>query len=148
MVLTNLNSSLISTYSAPTNIAVIKYWGKDNICLNTPLNSSVSVTLNQDDLHTITTIIASKTFPKNRIWLNNIEEVFHSNQRLTTVLNEMIKLAKDKIDENGKILVKQSEWNQYKFHIVSENNFPTAAGLASSASGYACLGKCKNKNIE
>lgn len=26
-------------------------------------------------------------------------------------------------------------------HICSENNFPTAAGLASSAAGYACLGK-------
>lgn len=26
-----------------------------------------------------------------------------------------------------------------KIHVVSENNFPTAAGLASSASGYACL---------
>lgn len=29
----------------------------------------------------------------------------------------------------------------WKAHICSENNFPTAAGLASSASGYACLGK-------
>lgn len=26
-----------------------------------------------------------------------------------------------------------------KIHVVSDNNFPTAAGLASSASGYACL---------
>ena len=26
-------------------------------------------------------------------------------------------------------------------HICSVNNFPTAAGLASSAAGYACLGK-------
>ena len=29
----------------------------------------------------------------------------------------------------------------WKAHICSENNFPTAAGLASSAAGYACLGK-------
>lgn len=28
---------------------------------------------------------------------------------------------------------------QYKLHICSENNFPTAAGLASSAAGYACF---------
>jgi diphosphomevalonate decarboxylase len=35
--------------------------------------------------------------------------------------------------------VKKDEWEQYKLHIVSENNFPTAAGLASSASGFACL---------
>jgi diphosphomevalonate decarboxylase len=26
-------------------------------------------------------------------------------------------------------------------HICSRNNFPTAAGLASSAAGYACLGR-------
>ena len=26
-------------------------------------------------------------------------------------------------------------------HICSENNFPTAAGLASSAAGLACLGR-------
>ena len=29
-----------------------------------------------------------------------------------------------------------------KVRICSENNFPTAAGLASSAAGYACLGVC------
>jgi mevalonate pyrophosphate decarboxylase len=31
-------------------------------------------------------------------------------------------------------------WNDYKLHICSINNFPTAAGLASSAAGFACLG--------
>jgi diphosphomevalonate decarboxylase len=35
------------TVTAPTNIAVIKYWGKMNKELNTPINSSVSVTLDQ-----------------------------------------------------------------------------------------------------
>ena len=32
-------------------------------------------------------------------------------------------------------------------HIVSENNFPTAAGLASSASGYACLGMWRERRV-
>lgn len=30
----------------------------------------------------------------------------------------------------------------HKVHICSVNNFPTAAGLASSAAGFACLGMC------
>lgn len=32
-----------------------------------------------------------------------------------------------------------NEMKSWKIHICSENNFPTAAGLASSAAGYACL---------
>ena len=38
-----------------------------------------------------------------------------------------------------------SRWSELKdcrVHICSENNFPTAAGLASSAAGYSCLGTC------
>jgi diphosphomevalonate decarboxylase len=40
-------------------------------------------------------------------------------------------MAKDPLDTKLKQMV----------HICSENNFPTAAGLASSAAGYACLVK-------
>ena len=32
-------------------------------------------------------------------------------------------------------------WLDWRVHICSENNFPTAAGLASSAAGLACLGE-------
>lgn len=35
----------------------------------------------------------------------------------------------------------------YKVHIASVNNFPTAAGVASSASGYACLGRCPQGDL-
>jgi hypothetical protein len=35
--------------------------------------------------------------------------------------------------------VEEGKPREYHFHIVSVNNFPTAAGLASSASGFACL---------
>lgn len=42
------------------------------------------------------------------------------------------KLAKKKCPKNKAL--------KYKLHICSINNFPTAAGLASSAAGYSCLG--------
>lgn len=63
-------AGLCVTRTAPTNIAVIKYWGKRDTVLNLPINSSVSVTLNQDDLKAITTVVASKEFTADRLWLN------------------------------------------------------------------------------
>lgn len=35
----------------------------------------------------------------------------------------------------------EEDMARYHLHICSKNNFPTAAGLASSAAGYACLGR-------
>ena len=57
---------LLETCTAPSNIACIKYWGKDSKELNTPINSSVSVTLDQRDLRAVTTVCASTDFPADR----------------------------------------------------------------------------------
>jgi mevalonate pyrophosphate decarboxylase len=65
----------IVTYTAPTNIATIKYWGKKvapglDPELNLPINSSVSVTLNKGQLRTITTVVLGNDFTADRLWLN------------------------------------------------------------------------------
>ncbi|KAL0230794.1 hypothetical protein PCE1_004349 [Barthelona sp. PCE] len=108
----------------PTNIAVLKYWGKQDAYLNLPVNSSISVTLHTDDLRTETTVVLDSSFTEDRITLNGEE----------TPLNERVK----------KVLHFAREMSIYEgkdcfIHINSRNTFPTAAGLASSASGYCAL---------
>ncbi|EGZ18926.1 hypothetical protein PHYSODRAFT_500398 [Phytophthora sojae] len=119
----------VATCAAPTNIAVIKYWGKDDVALNTPLNSSVSVTLHQDQLRTTTSVAGGRELQTTRLWLNGQEQPI--NKRVAIVLREMKQWA---IRVRGS----DSDATQH-LHIVSTNSFPTAAGLASSAAGYACL---------
>lgn len=92
----------------------------------------------QDDLHTLTTIAASKNFPQDVLWLNGVETKI--NGRGIAVLREIRAIAGDKIDEKtGEVLVKKEDWHMYHVHISTVNTFPTGAGLASSAAGLACL---------
>mmetsp|Transcript_84322 Transcript_84322/g.168353 ORF Transcript_84322/g.168353 Transcript_84322/m.168353 type:complete len:437 (-) Transcript_84322:570-1880(-) len=131
---------ITKTFSSPTNIAVIKYWGKREQKLILPINSSVSVTIDQADLCTTTTVTASASFEKDRLWLNDVEEDAQGNKRIQMVLKEVRARAGDLKDpESGEVLVRASEWANMRVHVVSKNNFPTAAGLASSAAGYAAL---------
>ena len=117
------------TVSAPVNIAVIKYWGKRDESLMLPTNSSLSLTL--QDLQSFTTVGNSKG--SDEIWLNG--KPMHLNKRVLAVLENIRKrrLVMELEDEKlEKISIR-------KVLISSRNNFPTAAGLASSASGYAAL---------
>eukprot|EP00752_Nemacystus_decipiens_P015415 g13747.t1 len=135
-----IDARLCVTCSAPTNIAVIKYWGKDSVALNTPINSSASVTLCQDDLRAITTVAASKDFKKDQLWLNGTEEDVSKNKRFQAVIRHVRALATEKRDEaTGEVVVAAGDWDSYGVRIASRNTFPTAAGLASSAAGLACL---------
>ncbi|XP_038860484.1 diphosphomevalonate decarboxylase-like [Salvelinus namaycush] len=124
------------TCSAPVNIAVIKYWGKRDEELILPINSSLSVTLHQDQLKTTTTVACSRSFQEDRIWLNGKEEDI-TQPRLQSCLREIRRLAR-KRRSDGEADVDTAGLS-HKVHICSVNNFPTAAGLASSAAGYACL---------
>lgn len=61
---------LMTTARAPTNIAVIKYWGKRDETLILPLNENISVTLDLDHLSATTTVAVSPSFQLDRMWLN------------------------------------------------------------------------------
>ncbi|KAF9654025.1 Diphosphomevalonate decarboxylase [Thelephora ganbajun] len=126
-----------ATVSAPVNIACIKYWGKRDTKLILPTNSSLSVTLDQDHLRSTTTSRADPSFTKDRLWLNGVEEEIKPNSRTATCITEMKRLRANLEAKNPN----EPKLSQFHVHIASKNNFPTAAGLASSASGFAALVK-------
>jgi len=120
--------------TAPVNIAVIKYWGKRDTVLNLPTNSSLSVTLSQNDLRTHTTASCSATFTEDALHLNGTSQDV-SGARQQACFREL-RALRAALESTDSSLPKLST---YRLHIVSENNFPTAAGLASSAAGFAAL---------
>ena len=122
------------TYRAPVNIAVVKYWGKRNTALNLPLNSSLSVTLGLDEMYAKTTVAISKNFNEDKFWLNGKKQDIKKNERIQKCLKELRRMARKRKGSKDKDCLSKQH-----LHICSENNFPTAAGLASSAAGYACL---------
>jgi len=107
-----------TTAVAHSNIALIKYWGKSNQHLNIPAVDSISITLKE--LKTKTTISESK-----------ISSFFLDNKPANEKQSEKVFKFLDLINQ-------KKEFNS-AYRIDSENNFPTGAGLASSASGFAAL---------
>jgi diphosphomevalonate decarboxylase len=68
------------------------------------------------------------------------EEDVSKNTRFQACLRLVRKLARDRVDPaTGAVVVAREEWPSYRVRVASMNTFPTAAGLASSAAGYACL---------
>ncbi|KAF9050211.1 GHMP kinase [Panaeolus papilionaceus] len=128
-------STYQATATAPVNIAVIKYWGKRDTKLILPTNSSLSVTLDQDNLRSTTTSRADPSFTSDTLWLNGVEDEIKPEGRLSTCIKEMKRLRKELEDKDASL----PKLSTFHVHIASYNNFPTAAGLASSASGFAAL---------
>eukprot|EP01135_Chromosphaera_perkinsii_P010884 Nk52_evm11s2273 gene=Nk52_evmTU11s2273 len=134
-------TSKVVTCSAPVNIAVIKYWGKRNEDIILPINSSLSGTLNQASLKTTTSAMYSTDFTEDCIWLNGTKQDVN-NKRIQSVLRAIKEKALQKhssSESSTTTLIPSDTIRNAHVHICSENSFPTAAGLASSASGYACM---------
>lgn len=110
-----------SKVRAHTNIALIKYWGKQDEEFIIPLNSSLSLTLK--DLYAETSVEFSDDF--------SVDEFYLDGQRLEGKALEKVQVILD--------LVRQQSQSQAKAKVISQNFVPTAAGLASSASGMAAL---------
>jgi diphosphomevalonate decarboxylase len=110
------------TVRAGSNIAFIKYWGVADAQINLPLNNSISMTL--ADAYTTTTVE----------WLGGpvgADEVVIDNRRLDERAAERIVRHLDRLRALAGV--------DQRARVVSQNNFPMASGIASSASGFAAL---------
>jgi diphosphomevalonate decarboxylase len=117
--------------TAPSNIALIKYWGKDSSKKQIPVNSSLSFTLSHLKSETKVTALG-RFFPENE---KNVLRMKHQislageseiSEKMNAFLNSIL----------------SPYANEIALKIESANNFPIACGIASSASGYAAL--CKS----
>ncbi len=110
-----------ATAVACANIAFIKYWGKRDVERNLPTNSSLS--MNLEALTTVTTVEFSPDCDDDVILLDGREQRGESRRRIVAHLERVRAMA----------------GLQDRARVISENSFPTGAGLASSASGFAAL---------
>ncbi|XP_055353657.1 diphosphomevalonate decarboxylase-like isoform X2 [Paramacrobiotus metropolitanus] len=104
--------------------------GKKNEDLVIPLNDSISVTLDTEHLRARTIVSLDPTSDGVQFSLNGKEETPSKRFMKVIALCKSEALRQGSIRENDTTL---------GLRIVSDNNFPTAAGLASSAAGISCL---------
>lgn len=111
------------TFSAPSNIALVKYWGKRDHQI--PANPSLSFTLNY--CKTVTTLVVE---PKNTQEIS-FDLLFEGQPK------ESFRPKIQKYFERIQALCPYIL--DYHFTIDTQNTFPHSSGIASSASGMAAL---------
>ena len=118
-----LSSQTVSA-SCPSNIALIKYWGK--YANQIPANPSISYTLNHCKTNTKMEFFANEPF---------CVQIFLAG-------NEEVKFA-EKIEKYFTNIQQYLPWilsGRYVIH--TENTFPHSSGIASSASGFGAIASC------
>src|SRR5512141_2239139 len=116
-----------ATAQAFANIAFIKYWGNRENTLRIPMNGSIS--MNLDGLYTRTTVSFQPSLPFDELIINGHEIRGPGLERITFMLD---------------IIRGMSKIREYA-EVISENNFPSGAGIASSAAAFAALAVAGSK---
>jgi diphosphomevalonate decarboxylase len=109
-----------ATAVAHPNIALVKYWGKTDHEQNLPAVGSLSITL--DGLSTTTQVTFDPAATSDRFVFGG-RDVPAMLSRVSACLDDL----RRRVEVTTRAVVE------------SDNDFPTAAGLASSASGFAAL---------
>ena len=117
----DLPTIMNATAIAHSNIALVKYWGKRNQELNLPAAGSISVTLS--NLFSQTTVRFGKDLQRDLLYLNNSAASISQTARVNRFLD---------------VIRRKAGLTDFA-EVRSQNNFPTAAGLASSAAGFGAL---------
>jgi len=114
-------------WSSPSNIALVKYWGKREQQI--PENASISFTLN--NCKTITNLTYTKKENKTDfnfdVFLDG-EKKDDFKPKIETFFNRVSKYL--------------SFLKDFHFKIETENTFPHSSGIASSASGMSAIAAC------
>ena len=119
----NISSQTVAE-SCPSNIALIKYWGKYENQI--PANPSISYTLNHCRTNTTMEFSEGEDFSVQTFLAGN----------------EELKFA-EKIEKYFKNIEQYLPWIlKGKYVIRTENTFPHSSGIASSASGFGAIAKC------
>lgn len=110
-----------ATALAHPNIALIKYWGNRDDALRVPFNGSIS--MNLDGLSTRTTVSFQPSLPFDELIINGREVTGKGLERVSAILD----------------LVRTQAGQKDRAEVISENDFPAGAGIASSAAAFAAL---------
>jgi diphosphomevalonate decarboxylase len=116
-----------ATAQANPNIAFIKYWGNRDNELRLPVNGSIS--MNLDGLFTRTTVSFQPSLPFDELIINGHEVVGKGLDRVSYILD----------------LIREKAGIKMNAEAMSENNFPSGAGIASSAAAFAALALAGSK---
>ncbi len=121
-----------ATAVAPANIAFIKYWGATDLARAVPVNPSISMTLSECVSRT-TVEFDPAAAGDDEVWIGRAGETgdwrdpgASFSRRVRTHLAELRRRLGVEVGSG-------------RFQVVTENSFPAAAGMASSASGFSAL---------